>query len=173
MDSAQLRTFIVDWLTELCGPEVADIDFSRTDLDDVMLVLVDAAGARTSARSLSDGTLRFLALLVALRDTIRNKILLLEEIESGLHPARLHLLVEQLEARAQAAGAQVIATTHSPTLLAALPDPTLRDAVVFAATPEHEGTLMRRLGDLPDFDEVVKRRGIEHLFTTRWLERAL
>lgn len=32
---------------------------------------------------------------------------------------------------------------------------------------------MRRLGDLPYFDEVVERKGIEELFSTGWLEMAL
>jgi hypothetical protein len=32
---------------------------------------------------------------------------------------------------------------------------------------------MRRLGDLPHFNEVVERAGIEEMFTTGWLEMAL
>jgi len=32
---------------------------------------------------------------------------------------------------------------------------------------------MRRLGDLPYFNEVIQRKGIEELFTTGWLEMAL
>ena len=68
---------------------------------------------------------------------------------------------------------QVIATTHSPTVLQGLSETSLGNAIVFGRIPETPGTVMRRLGDLPAFDEVVDRKGIEHLFSTGWLERAL
>lgn len=175
--SDEKRAALVDWLAELCGEELRDITFSVTDLDDVMLAAINASGARTSARALSDGTLRFLALVTALRGAEKGKLLLLEEPERGLHPARLNLLAELFEGRAREEGAQLIATTHSPSLLAALPRETLGDAVVFAPASEGagegDGNIARRLRDLPHFEEVVERRGIEHLFTTRWIERAL
>jgi len=68
---------------------------------------------------------------------------------------------------------QVIATTHSPVVLQWLGDEALRNAIVFGRIPEHEGTIMRRLGDLPYFNEVVEKAGIDELFTTGWLEMAL
>ena len=37
----------------------------------------------------------------------------------------------------------------------------------------HEGTIMRRLGDLPRFEETLERTGIDELFATGWLEMAL
>ena len=67
----------------------------------------------------------------------------------------------------------MIATTHSPVVLQWLSDESLRSTIVFGRTPDHEGTIMRRLGDLPHFEEVVQRKGIDDLFTTGWLEMAL
>jgi hypothetical protein len=170
----EIKRSLLDWLRELCGEEIADVDFSETDLDDVMMVVKDVHGARTSARSLSDGTLRFLGLLTALREPgpRSRRILLLEEPEIGLHPSRLYLLAEQLASRA-AQGRQVIATTHAPGLLGALSESALGDTVVCSIDPEGDGTIARRVRDLPDFAEVLARRGIEYLYTTRWLERAL
>ena len=52
-------------------------------------------------------------------------------------------------------------------------DESLRSTIVFGRVPDHEGTIMRRLGDLPHFNEVVERTGIEEMFTTGWLEMAL
>jgi hypothetical protein len=43
--------------------------------------------------------------------------------------------------------------------------------VVFGRVPEHEGTIMRRLGDLPHFKETLERKGIDELFSTGWLAR--
>ncbi|WP_233601784.1 AAA family ATPase [Corallococcus sp. AB038B] len=163
----------VDWLAELCGPEIVGLDFSRTELGDVMLVLVEKDGTRTPARSLSDGTLRFLGTLVALRTVREGSLVILEEPETGLHPQRIHLLVEFLESVVRERGLQVILTTHSPQVLQALSAESLKSTVLCARSPDQEGTVLRRLGDLPHFEEVSQRSNIEHLFTTGWLERAL
>ncbi len=164
---------LVDWLSELCAPELVDIDFAKTDLDDVMLVLVEQGGRRIAARSLSDGTLRFLGQLIALRTARRGSLLLVEEIENGLHPTRAHLLVEAMEAATSARDIQIIATTHSPLVLNALSPSALRRAVLVARPPGSDGTVLRRLGDLQDFDAVCARRGVDRMIASGWLERAL
>ena len=167
---------LIDWLSELCAPTIRDIDFIETDLGDVMLSLVEGDGTRVSARSLSDGTLRFLGELTALLTAPRGSVVLIEEIENGLHPARVHLLVQLLDALKKKRQIQVIATTHSPKVLeaVALVSPeTLREAVVFGRPKDAEGTIARKLGELRAFEEVLERRGIDQLFTTKWLERAL
>jgi predicted ATPase len=170
---ASARQEWVDWLSELCAPEIDNIDFIETELGDVMLVLVEKNGTRTSARSLSDGTLRFLGTLVALRTAPKGSMVLMEEPETGLHPQRIHLLVEYLESVTRARGIQVIATTHSPQLLQSLSPESRSNAVLCARLPDQPGTLLRRLGDLPHFTEVSASTNIDHLFTTGWLERAL
>lgn len=164
---------LVDWISELCAPRVHDIAFAKSDLDDVLLQLVEEDGTAVSARSLSDGTLRFLGELVAVLTAEPGTVLLVEEIENGLHPQRLHLLVELLETVTAERGIQVIATTHSPLVLGALSPRALRNTVLFARIPDVPGSVARRLGDLPHFDEVATRRGAERLFASGWLERAL
>jgi predicted ATPase len=168
------RRTCVEWLRELCAPEIDDIDFiSNDELGEVMLVLVEKGGRRISARSISDGTLRFLGLFVALYAIDPGPVIVMEEIDTGLHPTRLRVLVELLEQATRESGVQIIATTHSPTLLQWLSEERLRDAVVFGRTPDYQGTVMRRLGDLKHFDEVVKHEQIDELFSTGWLEAAL
>lgn len=172
-DLEQKRS-LVDWLTEVLAPEIADLDFIHVEeLGDVMAMLIEHDGKRISSRSLSDGTLRFLGMLVALRTAASGSVFLVEEIDGGLHPARLHVLVEFLEAVARERRIQIIATTHSPVMLQAVSRETLLSAVVFGRVPEHEGTIMRRLGDLPHFEETLERTGIDELFATGWLEMAL
>jgi predicted ATPase len=77
-------------------------------------------GLRTfTANSMSDGTLRALAILVALfqRADICAKptMVAIEEPETGLHPAGAGILLDAL--REGAARGQVIVTSHSPDLL--------------------------------------------------------
>ena len=171
--NAEARADLVDWLAELCAPELTDIDFAETELGDVMLILVERSGRRIPARSLSDGTLRFLGELLALRTARSGSLMLIEEIENGLHPTRAHLLVEAMEAAVVERKVQIIATTHSPLVLNALSPEALRAAVLVARPPGSTSTLLRSLGALPGFDEVVARRGIDQLITSGWLERAV
>jgi AAA domain, putative AbiEii toxin, Type IV TA system len=168
------RLTVVDWLRELCAPEIEDLDFIRSEeLGEVMLVLVEKGGRRVSARSISDGTLRFLGLFVALNLLDSPPVIVVEEIDTGLHPTRLRALVELLEQVPRERPIQIIATTHSPTLLQWLSPEALRDVVVFGRAPDREGTIMRRLGDLDRFDEVLKHDRIDELFSTGWMEMAL
>lgn len=172
-DPEERRT-VVDWLTELLAPEIVDIEFIEIEeLGDVMAMFVENDGTRVSARSLSDGSLRFLGLLLSLRQAPRGSTVLIEEVDGGLHPARTRVLMEFLHQATHQRDLQVIATTHDPTCLEFLGPAEQRSAVVFGRIPEHRGTIMRRLGALPHFDEVVKRQRISDLFTTGWLEMAL
>lgn len=66
---------------------------------------------------LSTGTLRILALLACLRHPDPPSVLVVEEIENGLDPRTLHLLVEEIRAALEQGSTQIIATTHSPYLL--------------------------------------------------------
>jgi predicted ATPase len=173
-DDADTKRALVDWMAEFCAPEIADIDFVEVkELGDVMAMFVEKDGRRVSVRSASDGTLRFLGTLLALRLAPEGSVILLEELDSGLHPTRIRLLVEYLETVTRERGIQVIATTHSPVILQWLSEKTLRDSLVFGRVPDHEGTLVRRLGDLPHFDKVAEHKSIDELFTTGWLEMAL
>lgn len=172
-DSETRKTFI-EWVAELCAPELADLDFIEVEeLGDVMVVLVERDGRRITARSMSDGTLRFLGILTALYTAEPDSILCFEELGAGLHPARVQLLLELLEAAYRERRVQTIVTTHSPSLLRWLPDERLGQAILLARTPDHPGTIARRLGDLPGFFDAVRSLGLEEMFGMQWLEAAL
>lgn len=74
------------------------------------------------ARGMSDGTLRFLGIMVALLTCEKGSLLVVEEVDNGLHPSRAHLLVEMLHEVGGERGVDVVMTTHSPALLNALGD---------------------------------------------------
>ena len=170
----QKRQYL-DWLAALCAPEVTDIEFVKTAVDDVLVQLVEGNGQKRpiSARSLSDGTLRFMGYLAAMFSAPEGSLFLMEEIENGLHPTRLHLLLELLEQFAESRNLQIIATTHSSQALLSLSEETLKSAVLFARPEGTAGTITRRLGDLSNFEEVTQTTHIDRLFTTGWLEQAL
>ena len=66
---------------------------------------------------LSTSTLRIVALLACLRHPTPPPLLVIEEIENGLDPRTLHLVVEEIRAAITAGTTQVILTTHAPYLL--------------------------------------------------------
>jgi predicted ATPase len=165
---------IVGWLQELCDADITGIEFDRTErLREVMLLLVEKGGRRISARSASDGTLRFLGEVVALLTSPKGSLVVLEEPDVGLHPSRIRLLAELLEYVARERGVQVVATTHSPTLLAQLSQETLGRVLAFGRDPSSDDTVCARLGTLQHFEKLRDAPNIEHLVSTGWLERAL
>ncbi len=66
---------------------------------------------------LSTGTLRLVALLALLRHPRPPSLLCVEEIENGLDPRTIHLVVEELREAADSGRTQILVTTHSPYLL--------------------------------------------------------
>jgi len=66
---------------------------------------------------LSTGTLRMLALLALLRHPSPPPLIVVEEIENGLDPRSIHLIVEEIRSAVLAGATQVVVTTHSPYLL--------------------------------------------------------
>jgi len=91
------------------------------------------------ATRLSDGTIRFLALMAVLLHPGKAPLLCIEEPELGLHPDALAILAELLiEASAKT---QVVVTTHSDVLVSALTEQT--DSVLVC--DYLGGTELRRL----------------------------
>src|SRR5208282_4472450 len=82
----------------------------------------DGLSAPVPATRLSDGTLRFLALLAILLSPESATLICIEEPELGLHPDAMSLLAELLVETS--AKTQLIVTTHSDTLVSELTEQT-------------------------------------------------
>ena len=70
---------------------------------------------------LSTGTLRILCLLALFRHPEPPPLIVIEELENGLDPRTLHLIVDEIQDLVESGRSQVIVTTHSPYLLDLLP----------------------------------------------------
>ena len=89
---------------------------------------------------LSDGTIRFIALLATLMPPSPPPFLCIEEPELGLHPDALELIAELLVEASDRM--QLLVTTHSDALVSALSNQP--DAVIACERPG-AGTTLKRL----------------------------
>lgn len=127
---------------------VEDVHGIRVDRDDsrrlLRLLMRDRNGVELPASSLSDGTLRFIALSVLERDPTGTGLMCFEEPENGIHPERMDAMMDLLAEMAVDPARpvdddnplrQVIVSTHSPVVAARVKD----DELVFADTHDAPG----------------------------------
>ncbi|MEH2388421.1 MAG: AAA family ATPase [Nostoc sp.] len=104
------------------------------------------------ARTMSDGTLRLLAILTALLTGPEGSQLVIEEIDNGFHPSRVELLVRILREIGSKRKIDILLTTHNPALLDAL-GPEIVPFVVVAHRDSESGesklTLLEDIENLP------------------------
>lgn len=150
--------------------DVVDLQFPVDVTGRVLLSLLERDGSTTSSFSASDGTLRFLGVLAALLGPRPPRFVFLEEIENGLHPARLRLLIDLLESTARAGRTQIVATTHSPQVLSLVAEETLRGAILTYRLEGERGTRVRRLWDLPDAPRILTTHSRGQLLASGWFE---
>ena len=96
-----------------------------------------------------------------------------EEIDSGIHPSRLHLLVELIESEVQKGDMQIVTTTHSPDLLACISDETFESTSVVCRNPGVSEAIIRPAKDLPNAEDLRRSQGLRKLHATGWMEDIL
>jgi len=162
--------------------DVHEINIDRDEKRQLLTLQVkDRNGTTYPARALSDGTLRFLALVVIGLDPTSQGVICLEEPENGIHPARIQAILQLLQDIAVDVESpvdrdnplrQVIINTHSPTLVNLAPP----DSLLIAETEEaikkgvrYRKATFRWLSDTwrsdasPDETPVIKGRLLAYL----------
>ncbi len=120
-------------------------------------------GALVGAERMSEGLLYYLA-FAALRHLQPASLLLVEEPENGLHPARIAEVIKILRAIAKEAGTQVVMTTHSPLVINELSP----EEVSVVTRTEEAGTKVTPIVETHNF---AKRSGI-YALGELWLSYA-
>ncbi len=127
---------LVHVIRELPEHEVRGIEVGRGGFGEVMLALKERKGRSSvlvPARQMSDGMLRVLGIVTALLtagrgpalESAKDKdnqslMLVIEELENGLHPSQAARLLDLVKRAAAEGDTAVVVTTHSPALLNAL-----------------------------------------------------
>ncbi|MFN6539282.1 MAG: AAA family ATPase [Nostoc sp. EkiNYC01] len=125
------------------------------------------------ARSMSDGTLRFIAILTALLTRPEGSQLVIEEIDNGLHPSRAELLVRILREIGSKRKIDILLTTHNPALLDAL-GPEIVPFVVVAHRDKETGeSKLTILEDIDNFSKLFASYSLGDMTTKGAIERSL
>lgn len=179
-EDSQRKETLVAWISELTPMDVRDFEFPNDPSGRVHLVFLEANGRKVSAYAASDGTLRFLAMLAALlgpnpesQRGFQPRLYFFEEIDNGIHPSRVRLLIDLIERQTAKGEIQVITTTHSPDLLTMINDETFRNTSVVCRLEDADDAIIRPVADLPKAMELRKSQGLGDLLSGGWLEDAL
>ena len=169
MDAGTSGEVLASWIRELTPTDAVDLSFRR-DLDGrVLAVLKEANGAEFTLAQASDGTVRFLAMLALFLAPQPPSLIVLEEIENGIHPHRLRLLLEVVEAMVKQRGLQILATTHSPTLVAASADEDESRALLVIRGDDGASRIVDVLG-INEVQEILRKDSLAELMEDGWLE---
>ena len=83
-----------------------------------------------------------------------------EEIDNGIHPSRLHLLIDLIERQTTKEGIQVVTTTHSPDLLSMVSDSAYTNTSVVSRLEETDDAIIRPIHELPNATALRKDQGL-------------
>lgn len=163
---------LLSWVRSLTPMDAVDFDFQYDLQGRVLLFLKEASGRMTSAVNASDGTLRFLALVSALLSPDTGRLYFFEEFDNGIHPTRLHLLLNLVQQACKEQKVQVVGTTHNPALLSFLEEDALKHAHLTYRPEGAPDTRLTRILKLPNAERVLKTQDLGLLHASGWLEDA-
>ncbi len=160
------------------------ITVESSSLGDVIIALDERRGKSNvpvSARVMSDGMLRFLAFATALLEAplldqeggdreVGHTMLVIEEIENGLHPSQASRAIDLIKTEARRRRVRTLATTHSPAMLSALEADDHEGVVVCDRDKESGFSRLRRLVDLPAYPRAMASGSLGEAVTRRRLE---
>lgn len=120
-------------------------DFELSPANGVVSLRWSEVGADSlfDAHALSDGTLRFICLVVMFFQPERPQVFVIDEPELGLHPAAIQVLAGLFRSVTQEFGVQIIAATQSPVMVSQFSP----EDVIVVERSGKEGSTFRRLNE--------------------------
>ncbi len=120
----QVQTYeaIMKYLRPLPDKDIKSIRAEKVALTDMAMLFCTEEWQKDntqdqSARGMSDGTLRYAGILATLVTAENHSIVLLEELDKGVHPSRAKNLVTMLKEIGRQKQLDIICTTHNATFV--------------------------------------------------------
>lgn len=170
-DDEKAKDAYLTWLRQLRPDEIENVGTVPGALREPMFMLQEN-GKKFPAPVLSDGTLRFAAIAAAFFQHDMPSIMTIEEIENGIHASRVQRLLDLMRSQAEYHKTQVMATTHSATVLDWLQEEDYATTFLCRRDESTGESRICSLAEVPHFLEVVKKKPASQLFSEGWLEMA-
>jgi len=166
---------IISFIQSLPEQDVKTLSFFEPNRKgEVSFELVETFGGterKCSVELLSDGTLRVLAIAVALLASPEGATVVIEEVDNGVHPSRAKQLLTSMRELAEQRNIRLLLSTHNPALMDALPDEALGDVVFCYRDPLQGDSRLIRLADLEDYPGLILQGPLGELVTQGVVDR--
>lgn len=171
----ELQKKLLEFIRSLPEQDIKDITFEETSFGYVMLALEESFNAShpVPATLLSDGTLRVLAIAAALLGAPRNALVVIEEIDNGIHPSRAKHLVNQMYSIAKSRGIQLLLTTHNPALMNAIPSKELGNVLCCFRDIKKGNSNVIQLRQHPRFIDLATRGPLGEIVVSDFFESVI
>lgn len=165
---------VLELIKSLPEQNIVGIKFIETPRGEVMISLQESFGPESQnydATLLSDGTLRVLSIAAAVLSAPEGSLVVIEEIDNGVHPSRAEMLLTSLSNIAKKRNLNVLLSSHNPAMLDALPNDAVPNVVFCYRDPSDGVSKLISLQDIPDYPELIAQGTVGHLMTTGLIER--
>lgn len=170
----EARHHVLSFIRSLPEQDIVDIGFLETPRKEVMLTLTETFSARNVERDatvLSDGTLRVLAVAAAVLSAPEGSLLVIEEIDNGIHPSRADRVLQSLQEAANDRDVSIVISSHNPALLDSLPEEAVPNVVFCYRDPVEGDSRLIRLNELRDYPELIAQGPLGTLMTKGIIEK--
>lgn len=160
---ANKKEQILKGIRALPENDVEDIEFVETKIGDVIFALRERNLNSTQlvdARQLSDGTLRCIAVLTAVLISEPGSMVIIEELDNGIHPARVYKLIEQLIEIGKQRSIDIMITTHNATLMNAYKKDELVGVSVVYREKDRGTSKIKPFIDIENFPAMLAAGGL-------------
>ena len=164
---------LLSQISQLPDEPYEEFRFTTTELGDVIFGLREKTGYTVDARSLSDGTLRMLAILTALETVQEGSHVIVEEFDNGLHPSRVGVLTSAIAEATKRRKLRVLVTTHNPATMNNLTPEQMKGVVLCTWSEEKQAADLVDLESLPRSDELLERGQLGDLVSRRVIDQYL
>ena len=167
---------ILDLLKSLPEHEVRNIEFVETPRNEVQIKVKErfqGAEKEVPLELLSDGTIRLLVILATAFSLPKGGLMVVEEVDTSLHPSMVARLLDELMNVAEKNKARLLVTTHNPALLDAIQPKNYQSVVICYREDDNSHSKFIRLTDIPDIEEVLLREKLGGLITKTLYDKFL
>jgi predicted ATPase len=167
---------VLSLVRELPQERIEALTFLSSPRREAMVCARETFGGQARdipAALLSDGTLRVLAIAAAMVSAPPGRLVVIEEVDNGIHPSRAHAVLASIAGVAHQRQLRVLITSHNPAMLDALPTDAQGDVVVCHRIQADGSSRLTRLRDTPEFVRMTARGGLGRQMMQGAIERAV